>query len=333
MRDGRAGLNRKLARATAVANTHARMRTLVTGADGFLGSHLVRALTSAGHEVFGAVFARPAGAREVRVDLTQPEQLRALPDGIEAIVHAAGSVDARLSSAQLFAVNTRATEHVLAWAKRSVLRHFVHISSVAVYGPCTLGERRSERTPRLGALLGLPYMRSKARAEQAIERSGVPYTLLRPPVVLGARDTVISRGYYDALCGEGIPLAPGARLSHRVSLCAAEGLSALVARVLEHGPLCEAVHAVDAELTFAELSTHYARALNRPLRYTQVSTREALRRRNDVGFAWLVASSRFGQHYSRERLVRQLGYRSEVSLESAIESGLSGLQGGGERLF
>ena len=309
------------------------MRVLVTGANGFIGSHVVRALRCAGYDVVGAVFGRPAGAREVHADLTRAAELHQLPADVGCVVHAAGSVDAQRSTERTVALNLHATRHLLGWAARAQVRHFVHVSSVAVYGPLTLGERRSEHTPRLGRWVGLPYMRSKAAAEVAVERSGVPYSLLRAPVVLGAGDTVISRGFHDALTGPGLPLVPGARTDLRVSLTTAEGLGAIVARVLDRAPLHAPLHAVDFELTLEELASHYAHALRREARYARIGWSEALHARDEVGFAWLVASARFGQHYLRDRLVRELSYRCAGSLESAIESGLSSLQGGVERLF
>lgn len=309
------------------------MRVLVTGADGFIGRHLVRELERAGHELVPAVYGRAPAPSEVRVDLSRPVELARLPGRVDAVVHAAGNVDPHAPRAVMFAANVLATRHLLAWAREHDVGHFVHCSSVAVYGPLTLGEERDERTARLGLALGLPYMRTKALAERAVEQSGVPYTVLRPPVVIGAGDTVISRGFRDALTGAGLPLLPGASPSRRVSLSLAGGLAAIAARVLEHGPLQAALHAVDAELSFGELAGLYAKALGRPCHFTDVSWKQSFHARNEAGLAWLAASARFGQHYRRDRLVSVLGYRSELRLESAIQSGISGLQGGTNGLF
>lgn len=311
----------------------APMKILVTGADGFLGGHLVPGLERAGHEVIGTVFARPAREREVRVDLTRDDQLTRLPRDVEVVVHAAGMVDGRAPYRAMYAANVTATDQLARWARQHAVRHFVHISSVAVYGPLTLGEARSERTPRLGHTLGLPYMRTKARGEQNIERSGVPYTLVRPPAVVGLGDTVISRGFYDALRADGLPWVPGASRERRVSLVSAEGLVDIVRRLCARGPLQGALHAVDVELGFGELAEVYAAALGLPLRHSPTTWANAVRYRDEVGLSWLIASSRFGQHYLRDRLVSELGYQPTVRLDSAVEQGLSSLQGGGSGLF
>jgi nucleoside-diphosphate-sugar epimerase len=303
------------------------MRVLVTGADGFIGAHLVRGLVAAGHDVSSVVFMRPARAKEVRIDLTQPAQHLALPGDIDAVVHAAGIVDARASLAQMRSVNVDATRALAGWAKTRGVKHFVQLSSVAVYGPLVLGENRSEDTPRVGLGVGLPYMLTKAHAERAIEQSGVPYTLLRPPAVLGAGDTVISGGFVEALNGEGIPLLPDASAEHRVSLVTVEGLVDLAVHTLARGPLGGAVHAVDLDLRLAELAELYANALGRPLRYVSIPWGTALRRRADSGFSWLVASARFGQHYSTKRLHERLAWVSSGVPQRAVEVAVSSLQG------
>lgn len=310
----------------------AQMKILVTGADGFLGGHLVRGLETE-HEVIGTVFTRPPREREVRVDLTRRDQLERLPKDVELVVHAAGMVDGYAPYRAMFAANVTATDQLARWAHARGVLHFVHISSVAVYGPLALGEERGEDTPRLGYALGLPYMRTKARSERVVEQSGLPYTLVRPPAVVGLGDTVISRGFFDALRAGALPWVPGASDARRVSLVSADGLVDVVRRLCVRGPLRCALHAVDFELTFGELAEVYARVLGLPLRHAASSWLSAVRSRNEVGVSWLIASSRFGQHYQRDRLVSELGYQPTVRLDLAVEQGLSSLQGGGSGLF
>lgn len=310
------------------------MRILVTGADGFLGSHIARGLEGAGHEVVRSVFARPAkDASELWVDLTRAESLLQLPARADVVVHAAGSVDVRAPRSRMFAANLRTTELLLGWARRAQVAHFVQLSSVAVYGPRVLGEERSESTARFGLHVGSSYMRSKARAELLVEQSGLPFTLLRPPAVIGHGDGLVSRGFRDALTGAGIPLLPGAREQARVSLLLAPGLAEIVRLSLLRGALNGPLHAVDQALTFGALARIYARALGRPCRFVQVPWRDAYRFRNEASVSWLLASARFGQHYRSDRLLTELGYVSTLDLELAVEDGLSGLQGGPLRLF
>jgi uncharacterized protein YbjT (DUF2867 family) len=201
-----------------------------------------------------------------------------------------------------------------------------------VYGPLALGEDRSERTPRLGLAVGSAYMRSKALAERAVERSGLPYSILRPPAVVGAGDSVVSPGFFHALRGDGLPLLRAADPAHRVSLALIDGLVDTTLRLIERGPLRAALHAVDVELPFLELANLYAAELGRPCSFVRTSWPGAVARMSDAGFAWLAASARFGQHYAGERRVRELGAGPRPSLESAVLAGLSGLHGGTDGL-
>ena len=308
------------------------MRVLLAGADGFIGRHLASGLSSAGHVVLPLVYGRAAREGELRVDLTVRSALQILPRGVDAVINASGVVDPRVSTARIFAVNLGGTANLVAGARAQRVHHFVQMSSVAAYGPLVLGEQRSEATPRLGRYVGLPYMRSKAQAERVLERSGLGYSILRPAAVLGAGDSVVTPGLAAALRGPGLPLLPGARLSHLVSLTLIEGLVETTLRALARGPLRTAVHAVDVELRLEELAASFAAEMGLSCNFARISFVDAVTRRDDAGFSWLVASARFGQHYTRDKRTRLLGEGPFPSLKSAISTGLSGLQGGKEAL-
>lgn len=309
------------------------MRVLVTGADGFIGGALVPALTAAGHEVTGVVFTRPALSREVRLDLTRPQQLEHLPRDVEAVVHAAGIVDARSTPGLMHAVNVEGTRHVMQWAKRIGIAHVIQLSSVAVYGPRVIGEERDETTPRYGLILGLPYMRTKAQAERVVEMSKVPYSILRPCAVMGPGDTVLSGSFVTALSEGGLPLVPGASPLHRVNVVQIAGLCEAVLRTLERGALGLAVHVVDHELSLSELASTYADATRLPLQFQRCSWPEALRHGADSGRMWLVASARFGQSYRAERMHRELGTWTVPPLGQAVGDAVSSFQAQKARIF
>jgi nucleoside-diphosphate-sugar epimerase len=309
------------------------MRVLLTGADGFIGGHIARGLASAGHDLVPAVFGRAPAADELLLDLTDPSSIERLPSDIQVVINVAGVVDPRAGAARMWDVNLNGARQLLRWARQVRVQHFVQLSSVAVYGPLVVGEDRSERTPRLGLAVGSAYMRSKALAERAVERAGVPYSILRPPAVVGAGDSIVSRGFRDALHGDGLPMLQAADPGRRVSLALVDGLVDTTLRVVDRGPLGGALHAVDVELTFLELARLYAAELRRPCNFVRTSWPGVLARMSDAGFAWLVASARFGQHYAGDRRVRELGIGPSPSLESAVSAGLSSLHGGTEGLF
>lgn len=170
------------------------MRALVTGGHGFIGSHLCAHLVAEGHEV--RVLARPGSdlgalaALPVRVypgDLRHPLALAEALAGIHWVFHLAGAL-AGLRESDLMAVNRDGTLRLLEACRTwgGDLRRFLLVSSLAAAGPSPGGPvpRPDDAEPRPLTWYG----RSKLAAEAAVRASGLPFALLRPPVVFGAGD-------------------------------------------------------------------------------------------------------------------------------------------------
>jgi UDP-glucose 4-epimerase len=113
------------------------VKVLVTGATGFVASHLVPSLDDAGHEVYalGHDESRIAsGGTPVVADLRDPDVFGSLPQ-VDAVVHLAqANVPFPDGAADLFAVNTAATAALLEHARRVGAARFVYASSASVYG-------------------------------------------------------------------------------------------------------------------------------------------------------------------------------------------------------
>jgi nucleoside-diphosphate-sugar epimerase len=185
------------------------MRALVTGAAGFIGSHVVERLVAADHRARGMVrtsaqeqAVRQLGAEPVRGDVTQPATLRAAADGMDAVIHAAARVTDWGDWPAFEAATVRGTYNTLRAAVAARVRRFALVSSVAVYDN-RVGDRLHvvpEDTPHNGVgdrLLG-HYSRAKVLAEQAAwefhGRGDLEVTALRPAWVYGPRDrTVLPR--------------------------------------------------------------------------------------------------------------------------------------------
>ena len=130
------------------------MSVLVTGAAGFIGSHVTDMLLSQGRTVVGFDsfdnFYSPdrkernlASARDhsgftlVRGDIRDTDALRRLPDGIDTILHLAARAGVRpsIEDPELYAdVNVMGTSRLLHWAKSREIGTFVFASSSSVYG-------------------------------------------------------------------------------------------------------------------------------------------------------------------------------------------------------
>jgi UDP-glucuronate 4-epimerase len=197
------------------------MRIVVTGAAGFVGSHLCEALLARGHEVVGidgftrfygrelkernvaALRRAPAFALHERNLLDRPG-LAGVLEGADAVCHLAGRPGVRGGAPVLFeAGNVRTTEAVMHTAARSGVRRVLLASSSSVYGPAGAPVREEDALRPLS-----PYARSKRRAELVADRlarrHGLELVTLRYFTVYGPRqrpDMAFARFVGAALAG------------------------------------------------------------------------------------------------------------------------------------
>jgi dihydroflavonol-4-reductase len=170
------------------------MRALVTGATGFVGSHLAEALRRKGDDVTAlARSSRKAeplialGASVVAGDLHDVAALQRAVANQDVVYHVAGLVAAR-NEAEFLRANLGGTENVVAAMEASGVSRLVLVSSLAAAGPSQRG------APLLGDEPPRPvtaYGRSKLAAEQTVRRSALSWSIVRPPIVYGPRDREI----------------------------------------------------------------------------------------------------------------------------------------------
>jgi dihydroflavonol-4-reductase len=192
------------------------MTALVTGANGFLGSAVVRALLAEGTAV--RALARPGSDRRnlagldveiVDGDLTQPESLRRANVGCTAVFHVAA--DYRLWVADpkpMYRANVEGSVNVLEAAAAAGATRMVYTSSVAVLGINRDRTPADEETPVTLADMVGHYKRSKFLAEQAVRRRAAelqfPIVTVNPSTPVGPRDikpTPTGRILLDAAAG------------------------------------------------------------------------------------------------------------------------------------
>lgn len=171
------------------------MKVLLTGASGFVGSHVLEALRSQGVPVSillratssSQFIAKEGDLMERRLgSLQDPASLTAALTGITHVIHCAGATKAR-TAADFFEVNQVGTRNLaLAAARASTVRRFVLVSSLAAAGPGTREHpSREDAEPRPVSIYG----RSKLAGERELAAlCDGEYTIVRPPAVYGPRD-------------------------------------------------------------------------------------------------------------------------------------------------
>jgi dihydroflavonol-4-reductase len=175
------------------------MKTLVTGATGFLGSHVARQLAERGHEV--RVLIRPSSdlralegfaAERCVGDLRDPASLTRALDGVRRVFHVAA--DYRLwarDPQEIYESNVNGTKNLLEAAGKAGVEKFLYTSTVATIAvPRKIGLPDESVKTSVGEMIG-HYKRSKFEAEQCALRaaeSGMPVVIVNPTTPVGPGD-------------------------------------------------------------------------------------------------------------------------------------------------
>jgi nucleoside-diphosphate-sugar epimerase len=190
---------------------------LVTGATGFIGSHLVELLVDSGWRVRCLV--RESSVLKwlpvdditlINGDITRlDENLERAVRNVSVVFHL-GGITSAVDDAAYTAVNVGGTRNVV----EAIRRHapaamLIYASSLAAAGP-TRFKRPLNETDQPKPVS--PYGQSKLEAERVIEESGIRYTIVRPPAVYGPRDPDILAVFKMAKRGIAFRIAPEGQL-------------------------------------------------------------------------------------------------------------------------
>jgi nucleoside-diphosphate-sugar epimerase len=163
-------------------------RLLLTGATGFVGRTVLRRLNNAAGPALRLLLHQnspapslPSNIEPVFADLSRPQSLQGICDGVDTVLHLAGYIGDDRERCDV--VNGRGTEELIAQAQKAGARRFLYLSNAAVYG---FAVHRDAKETDVVVDPATPISRSRVRAERAVLNQGG--MVLRPLFVYGQGD-------------------------------------------------------------------------------------------------------------------------------------------------
>jgi nucleoside-diphosphate-sugar epimerase len=312
------------------------MKVAITGATGFVGSALAKALSAEGAEVIA--LARPTAQRDHLTglpitwhvgDVTEPATLQGIFAGVDGLIHAAGMLgQAGVPEATYHHLHVQGTENVLAAAAAANLGRILYVSSPGVLGPIS-GPPAGETAPLAPSN---PYERSKAAAEAVALRyaaAGLPVTIGRPEFIYGPGDRHVL-GLFRAVQRGLFFYVSGGR--HSCSPTYIDDAIAGLLRCFHNGRPAEIYHITGPRpVTFREFGTTIAAALSvrppwlslpKPIAWLGAAVLEGIGRL--TGFTppltrTAVAFFSEDRRFSWQRAYHDLGYTPQVELTDGVQ--------------
>jgi nucleoside-diphosphate-sugar epimerase len=168
------------------------MRVLVTGANGFVGSHLCHKLLQRGDSVRGLIrktsdlsLLDRIPIQRVTGSLSDPASLGRATRGIDTVYHVAAKVDDWGTRQDFERINVEGTRSLLAASLRNEVQRFVYVSSAAVHSFID-AQDMDENSPQLPTPFF--YCQSKRAAEALVSSCDIAATIVRPGDVYGPGD-------------------------------------------------------------------------------------------------------------------------------------------------
>lgn len=319
------------------------MKVLLTGGNGFLGSHILELLL--GMKTNVVLLLRPTGnirfisryLSKVHVhhgSLNDPATLQSAMQDVDAVIHCAGKTKA-LKSSEYDTVNYHGTQNIVSAVNshRNSIKHLVHISSLAVSGPGDLHRpARETEKPRPVSTYG----RSKLRGEKVVtHESRVSWTVLRPAAVYGPRDfdffnifRWVKKGIIPMVGGGGKPLSlVYVQDMARAVQCCLEQEAAFgkIYHVAADPPCSDEamVHEIAGQMQIKPFCLNLPVATLYPICLIQEMISRITGQQNILNLQKIAELRASGWVCATERIRHDLGFEAAISLKQGVKQTLA----------
>ena len=245
--------------------TEKQPHIVVTGASGFIGTHVMRALAEAGESPVG-LSRKPIKGLVHGFDLEDIGDLSNVLSGAKAVVHCAarvhGKEDPKTELEDHLKANRDGTAELLRQAEAAGVQHFIFLSTIAVYGLDRSDQVISFDHPTAPKTA---YGKAKLAAEEVLRDSQMRCTILRVPQVYGPH----APGWWGKLmrlCASRYPL-PFDYAGNRRSMIAVQNLADLIRHSVQTPDLPDIILATDhSDLGTTQICTELRQAMGKPRR-------------------------------------------------------------------
>ncbi|BDC97869.1 NAD-dependent epimerase/dehydratase family protein [Persicobacter psychrovividus] len=195
------------------------MKVLVTGANGLLGSNVIRALLQKGYEPKAMV--RPKanikGFEGLNVEifygqLTNPDHIEEAMMDCQAVIHTAANTNMNGLTADFYAFNTNSTRALVETAVRQKIHRFIFVSTANAFGYGTKKSPGHEALPPSPVFMRTGYAKSKVNAQkivlEAVQQQKLNAIIVNPSFIIGPYDAKPSSGRILLMANQWFAFAP-----------------------------------------------------------------------------------------------------------------------------
>lgn len=324
-------------------------KAFVTGADGFLGSHLVHTLLDKSFNVRAYIQKDSTSStleglpiEIVKGDLLDEGQaLQNAIRGCDYVFHCAAITDRWANANLTWKVNYNGTKKVLDACLMENVKRLIYVGSASSFGFGSLDEPGDETTPLSPTYLGVPYMESKKRAlnfvQKYVDKYGLDAVIIAPTFMIGPLDWMSSSGkLIRQFIKRKTSFLPPGGMNFTYVLDVVDTMIA----ALDRGIKGECYIAGGHNLTYKDFFSKVARiaGITPPRRVLPdtlflvigaFGSIWGILTRKKIAFNyWTAKHSLYGKYYSSKKAVEKLGMR-QTDTETAIRKSINSLKASG----